>query len=151
MINTQEEHLAKVHSHNYAYNTMAKHLMLNEKPSKWFFSRTKVFNNARLEALIDRNRDLQLGSLGIIAVAEQYYRDLYDTKPSNDAARQEILSSLTEKISLEAVQKLSAPMSISELEAPFQCAALGKSPGNNNKTTSHTLKATQRQTTPATY
>ena len=36
-IETQEEHLTNVFNKNYAYNAMAKHLMLNEKPIKWFF------------------------------------------------------------------------------------------------------------------
>jgi len=37
---------------------MAKHLMLNEKPTKWFFKRAKKMNFSFIDTLIDEHGDL---------------------------------------------------------------------------------------------
>ena len=37
----QEQCLEEWHYKNYSYNALAKHMLLDEQPTKWFFSKTK--------------------------------------------------------------------------------------------------------------
>ena len=131
LINAQEEHLAETFNHDYAYNAMAKHLMLNEKPSKWFFGRAKLFSNTGLESLTDQQGELQSGTEGVMRVAEEFYKELYATKPSEDSAREEILGCLDRCVTPRAATGLSALITVDEVEGAIQRAALGKSPGND--------------------
>ena len=64
-------------------------------------------------------------------MAEEFYKELYAMKLSEDSVREEILGCLTERITRRAATELSALIIVDEVEKAIQRAALGKSPGSD--------------------
>ena len=97
-VEQREEHLAEAKNHDYAYNAMAKHLILNEKPTRWFFARAKEQTSNTITALKDEQGITHTDSQGMLQLATKFYTDLYSTKPSEKTARDKILSSMTRHV-----------------------------------------------------
>lgn len=76
---------------------MAKHLILNEKPTKQFLPRVKIYSANTIEDLKDEygittNPELPLET------AARYYESLSSAKESNREAREMILGAVKSKI-----------------------------------------------------
>ena len=53
---------------------------------------------------------------GVIRVTEEFYKELYATKPSKDSAREKILNCLNKRITPRAITKLSTSITINEMK-----------------------------------
>ena len=115
-VEVQEQCLADWYNRSYAYNAMAKHFLLNEKPTKWFFSRVRQDTYQSINALEDEQGTKISSPKGLLDITTRFYGDLYSEKPSDKEARKEILRYLTTKISDEAMGSLTAPITAREIK-----------------------------------
>ena len=130
-IEVQKQCLADWYNRSYAYNAMAKDFIVNEKPSKWFFSRVKQDSYQRIDLLEDEQGNLQTEPDELLDVATQFYEIPYSEKPSDKRAREEILGCLDIKMTEQVVRMLEASIMVREIEGSLDRAALGKSPGED--------------------
>ena len=111
---------------------MIKYLMFNEKLNKWFFKKAKFFNNMKLKSLIDQEEELQSKIEKVIKMIEEFYKELYETKPSKDSAKKKILNCFNKRITSRATTELLTSITMNEIKTIIQRAILKKSPENDD-------------------
>ena len=126
-IELQEQCLAEWQHHSYVYNALAKHFLLNEKPTKWFFSRVKIDTYHNINALRDEQDVLHTSSEELLDVATTYYDNLYAKKSSDKGAQEQMLECLHFKISNLQAEGMVKPITTHEIRALIARTALGKS------------------------
>ena len=132
IINVQKKHLIKTFNYNYVYNAMIKHFIFNKKLNKWFFEKTKLFNNTKLKSLIDQKEELQSEIEKIMKIIEEFYKKLYAMKFSKYFARKKILSYLNKRITSKIIIRLLISITMNEMKIIIQRATLKKSLENND-------------------
>lgn len=116
----------------YHYNAMAKHHILGERPSKWFFQlmaekqRTGTF----IEGL-GHGDYIETSPEGKLAAVNQFYTELLDEKPSDPEARHDFLQAITKKISRKHANQLKKPITTKEVEKAIRRGRNGASPGGD--------------------
>ena len=128
-VTVQEQCLEEWHYKSYSYNALAKHMLLDEKPTKWFFSKARYESNLSIEGLKDGHGDLHTTPDGILRAAAGFYEELYAQKPSDKEAADHVLGCIRTKISPEQAEVMTRDISVAEVRGAIRRAALGKSPG----------------------
>ena len=103
-------------------------MLLNEKPTKWFFSETKYASEMTIEAVRDEHDVLQTTSLSILRTAADFYEKLYAHKPSNKRAARRVVNCIRSKISQSQAESLTRAITAKEIRSSIKRAAVGKSP-----------------------
>ena len=129
-ITIQEQGLEEWNYKSYAYNALAKHALLDETPSKWFFSKVKADSDLSIPALDEQGQEYTTEE-GILGVAERFYGDLYSTKESDQDAAGWILSQMDKTLDSDLAASLTREITVKEVAASIRRTALGKSPGPN--------------------
>jgi hypothetical protein len=65
---------------SYSYNALAKHMLLDEQPSKWSFSRVRQDSNLSIEAIKDEQGNVLSTPSGILGTAAGFYQELYSVR-----------------------------------------------------------------------
>ena len=127
----QENCLAEWHYRDYSYTALAKHLLLDEKPTKWFYSKARQFGGSNIATLRDEQGELHTAPDDLLAIATRFYGRLYEAKPSEAAARSRITGCINKRIPVGSKKELSALITGKEVAASIRRAKLGTSPGGD--------------------
>lgn len=104
---TREKHFNEIFNHEYVYNVIIKHLILNEKFTKWFFVKIKNRSINNILTLQNEQKILHTNFQTQLSIAIKYYQEFYFLKNSKDVVREEILINMIVKIFEKNVSKLS--------------------------------------------
>lgn len=131
-------HLAQTHMENlenwaaasYSYNSLAKQMLLGERPTKYFFNRMKARDiGTPVGCLRDDNGEEHSDPEGMLRVMEQFYGDLYDTKQISREEMERFLSHMDARITKRESRKLRKPISVKEVSGAIRRGTVGTAPG----------------------
>lgn len=115
----------------YTYNAMAKHYLLTERPTKWFFNLAKRRNRA-----INSIPFLQRGDRGpttsveeVLDEVKRFYADLYTQKVTEAQAESHLLESLLTRIGDDHRALLKARITKDDIAQAIKAAKTATSPG----------------------
>ena len=115
-VKRQKQCLIEWRNHNYSYNAMTKHLLLNEKFTRWFFSRVKQDSYHNIDDLKDEQDIVREFSSELLEIVSRYYEKLYFVKSSNKRARKSILNAISNKISTSEQNFITFKMNAKDIE-----------------------------------
>ena len=112
----------------YMFRSKVKYAEMGEKPTKYFFNMEKARYSARTcNALYDENkREMITVTKGILALQEQFYRDLYT---SDQTISFNLENSFGLRVRAEERKKQSQPISLDELAKAAKQLPNGKTCG----------------------
>ena len=95
---------------------MTKHLLLNEKFTKWFFSKTKQDSYHNIDDLRNEQNIVREFSNEFFEIVFRYYEKLYFVKSSNKKTRKNILNAISNKISINEQNFITFKMNAKNIE-----------------------------------
>lgn len=123
--------LAEWESYQYASTAMSKEHILGERPSKYFYAKTRAQarRSGGIRGLINSDGLESSDPEQMCDIAHKFYSELYNEKLSDRESRNRVLELVTEKIGNEAAKDLIAPISEREVRMAIRRAAHGKAAG----------------------
>lgn len=127
--NLELDALTEWESFQYASTALSKDHMLGERPSKYFYARLKASRFSGIKALTNSEGVEETSPEGMCGVAQRFYTELFCEKPSDPAARNQVLNLISNKISKESAEKLVQPFTLKELTRAIKNSLNGRAGG----------------------
>lgn len=127
--NLELDALTEWESFQYASATLSKNHILGERPSKYFYARLKASRFRGIKALKNSEGVVETSPEGMCGVAKRFYTDLFCEKPSDPAARNQILNLVSKRISEDSAEKLVEPFTLKELTRAIKNSLNGRAGG----------------------
>ena len=100
ILKTQKQCLVEWRNHNYSYNALIKHLILNKKFIKWFYSKIKQNSYHNIDNLKNEREIIKTSFNEFFETIADYYQKLYFRKLSNMKIRKKMLNIMINKINI---------------------------------------------------
>ena len=100
ILKIQKQCLVEWRNHNYSYNALIKHLILNEKFIKWFYSKIKQNNYHNIDSLKNERKIVKTSFNEFFKTIVDYYQKLYFRKLSNMRIKRKMLNIMINRINI---------------------------------------------------
>ena len=100
ILKIQKQCLIEWRNHNYSYNALTKHLILNEKFIKWFYSKIKQNSYHNIDSLKNEREIIKTSFNEFLETIVDYYQKLYFRKLLNMKIRKKMLNIMINRINI---------------------------------------------------
>ena len=129
--NAKLEEMFEMESYHYLSRSLAKDYLLGERPTKYFYARTRAQQRRSIEALYNESGDATSDVDEMLDIAYKFYKNLYNVRPSDPTAAEEVFAGITNRVPVESWRrwKLLRPISNKEVALAIKGANIGRSAG----------------------